>query len=218
MNPVRRYAFVPFIALSIIHVLFIAFGNDVMVAATKPLLMPMLLLGFLSAAPMANRFLVGLVVGGIVFSWAGDVLLQSPGDMGFLVGLGAFLVAHLFYIWAFLKLGTGKIRLWVWAYLIWYGALLALLVPGLGGLVVPVIAYGAVLGTMAILSTRVNAVVGWGGLLFLLSDSVLAMDRFMPGFALPAADVVIMTTYLIGEGLIAYGVVQALRATGSKPS
>lgn len=218
MNPVRRYAFVPFIALSVIHVLLIAFGNDGMVAATKPLLMPMLLLGFLSAAPMTHRLVVGLVVGGIVFSWAGDVLLQSPGDIGFLVGLGAFLVAHLFYITAFLKLGTGKVKLWVWAYLIWYGALLALLIPGLGSLVVPVILYGAVLGTMAILATRVNAVVGWGGLLFLVSDSILAMDRFMPGYALPASDVVIMTTYLIGEGLIAYGVVRALRALNAQQS
>lgn len=211
MNPVRRYAFVPFIALSVIHVLLIAASNDGMVAATKPLLMPMLLLGFLSAAPMTNRLIVGLVVGGIVFSWAGDVLLQSPGDIGFLVGLGAFLVAHVFYISAFLRLGTGKVKLWVWAYLVWFGALLALLIPGLGALVVPVIVYGLVLGTMAITATRVNAVVGWGGLLFLLSDSILAMDRFMPGYALPASDFVIMTTYLIGEGLIAYGVVRALR-------
>lgn len=216
MNPVKRYAFVPYIALSVIHVLLIAVGNDVMVAATKPLLMPMLLLGFLAAAPMANRLLVGLVIGGIVFSWLGDVLLQTPGDMGFVVGLGAFLLAHVFYIWAFLKLGTGSIKIWVWAYLIWYGALLALLVPGLGGLVVPVIVYGAVLGTMAVLSTRVNAVVGWGGLLFLVSDSVLALDRFMPGFALPAADAIIMTTYLIGEGLIVYGVVRALRARSAQ--
>lgn len=218
MNPVRRYAFLPFIALSVIHVLLIAFGNEAMVAASKPLLMPMLLLGFLSAAPMANRLIVGLIVGGIVASWAGDVLLQSPGSMGFLLGLGAFLVAHLFYIAAFLKLGSGKVKLWVWAYFVWYGALLALLIPGLGALVVPVIVYGAVLGTMAILSTRVNAVVGWGGLLFLLSDSILAMDRFMPGFALPASDFLIMLTYLIGEGLIAYGVVRALRAAGSQQS
>lgn len=211
MTPVRRYAFIPFVALSVIHILLIALGNDVMVAATKPLLMPMLLLGFLAAAPMVNRLIVGLIVGGIVASWAGDVLLQSPGSMGFLLGLAAFLVAHLFYIGAFLMLGTGRVKIWVWAYLMWYGALLALLSPGLGALVVPVIAYGAVLGTMAILSTRVNAVVGWGGLLFLLSDSILAMDRFMPGFALPASDFVIMTTYLVGEGLIAYGVVRALR-------
>lgn len=211
MTPVRRYAFIPFVALSVIHILLIALGNDVMVAATKPLLMPMLLLGFLAATPMVNRLIVGLIVGGIVASWAGDVLLQSPGSMGFLLGLAAFLVAHLFYIGAFLMLGTGRVKIWVWAYLMWYGALLALLSPGLGALVVPVIAYGAVLGTMAILSTRVNAVVGWGGLLFLLSDSILAMDRFMPGFALPASDFVIMTTYLVGEGLIAYGVVRALR-------
>lgn len=211
MTPVRRYAFIPFVALSVIHILLIALGNDVMVAATKPLLMPMLLLGFLAAAPMVNRLIVGLIVGGIVASWAGDVLLQSPGSMGFLLGLAAFLVAHLFYIGAFLMLGTGRVKIWVWAYLMWYGALLALLSPGLGALVVPVIAYGAALGTMAILSTRVNAVVGWGGLLFLLSDSILAMDRFMPGFALPASDFVIMTTYLVGEGLIVYGVVRALR-------
>lgn len=208
----RRYAFVPFIAISVFHLAMIVAGDSGFVAASKPLLMPLLLVGFLAAVPMSNRLIVGLVTGGIVASWAGDVLLQSPGSMGFLMGLGAFLIAHLFYITGFVKAGTGKPRLWAWAYLIWYAALVVVLVPGLGALAVPVIIYGGVLGTMALLATRVNALVGWGGMLFLASDSVLALDRFLPSFSLPATDLVIMTTYLVGEGLIAYGMVRKLRS------
>ena len=208
----RRYAFVPFIAISVFHVAMIVVGDSGFVAASKPLLMPLLLVGFLAAVPMTNRFIVGLVAGGIVASWAGDVLLQSPGSMGFLMGLGAFLIAHLFYITTFAKVGSGKPRIWAWAYIAWYLALVAILVPGLGALAVPVILYGAVLGTMAFLATRVNALVGWGGLLFLVSDTVLALDRFLPSFAMPSTDVVIMVTYLVGEGLIAYGMVRKLRS------
>lgn len=208
----RRYAFVPFIVISVFHLAMIVMGDSGFVAASKPLLMPLLLVGFLAAAPMTNRLVVGLVVGGIVASWAGDVLLQSPGNMGFLMGLGAFLVAHLFYITVFVKVGAGKARMWAWAYLLWYAALVVILVPGLGALAIPVIVYGAVLGTMAFLATRVNALVAWGGLFFLASDSVLALDRFLPSFAMPSSDLIIMTTYLLGEGLIAYGMVRKLRS------
>lgn len=207
----RSLAFVPYIAVSVAHLAFIIAGNGPLVSATKPLLMPALLLGLLLAAPRLKSGLVLIAALGIAFSWAGDVLLQSPAEVGFLVGLGAFLIAHLFYITAFVNVGTGRFSYWTAIYLVWYVVLLVLLIPHLGSLVAPVVAYGAVLGATAVLATRVNPVVAWGGALFLVSDTVLAVDRFLPSFALPGTDLIIMTTYLLGEGLIVYGLVVVLR-------
>ena len=94
----------------------------------------------------------------------------------------------------------------------WYVAFLALLGPHLGGLLVPVAVYGAVLGTMAALAGGRGGVIAVGGALFVVSDSVLALGRFLPGYEFALHDLVVMSTYLAAQGLIAWGVVAGLRA------
>ena len=47
--------------------------------------------------------------------------------------------------------------------------------------------------------------------LFVVSDSVLALGRFLPGYEFPPHDLVVMSTYLAAQGLIALGVVAMLR-------
>lgn len=209
---VRKYAWYPFLIVSLLHLVFIAVGSDQLVDASKPLLMPALLVALLLAAPKLRSAGVLLAALGIVFSWFGDVLLQSPAEIGFLLGLAAFLVAHLFYISTFIIVGSGKLSAWTALYLLWYVALLLVLVPQLGSLTMPVAVYGIVLGSAAVLATRVNAIAGWGAALFLISDSVLAVDRFAPLLSIPFVDFLIMATYLVGEGLIVLGIIAALRA------
>lgn len=208
----RKYAFIPFVIVSVLHLGFIALSNDALVGLSKPLLMPALLFGLLAAAPSVKNALVLIVGLGIVFSWFGDVLLQWPDSLGFILGLAAFLVAHVMYITAFVKTGSGRLPLWTSIYGLWYIVLLALLIPVLGSLTAPVIVYGAVLGAAAVLATRVSGVVAWGGALFLVSDSVLAMNKFLPSLEIPFVDFLIMATYLAGEGLIVFGLVAVLRS------
>ena len=64
-------------------------------------------------------------------------------------------------------------------------------------LLVPVLVYGACLGTMAVLSTGVNQVTAVGGALFLVSDGLIALDAFAPGFDLH------------GPGLLGHGDLRA---------
>src|SRR5262245_57831070 len=56
-----------------------------------------------------------LIVIGIVFSLAGDILLMLPSDQ-FLIGLICFLITHIFYIVAFLS--DSKFGRPIWPYVL----------------------------------------------------------------------------------------------------
>ena len=96
-------AFVPYGVVGVVHVAAlaaIALGVDAsaLVTATKPLLMPLLLLGFLLGVPAWRAGAARLGGAAIVLSWVGDVALMFPGDTAFLAGLGAFLAAHVCFV------------------------------------------------------------------------------------------------------------------------
>lgn len=206
-------AFTPFIVVTVVHLIAIAAGGDQLVAATKPLLMPALLIALLLGLPARRSIL--LVWGGLalVFSWLGDVLLQSPGDIGFLIGMGAFGLAHLAYI--ALNLGPLRTRRAPWwgiaVAALWWISLVTLLAPNLGGLLVPVAVYGLVLGTAAAAALGTSRLIATGAGVFLVSDTLLGLDRFLPGFSFGAVDLLIMFTYCLGQGLIIAGVVTVAR-------
>lgn len=150
-------------------------------------------LGLLGAARAGGAY-AWLTWIGLILGAAGDVLLQlmdcRPKDREpfFRAGLGAFLIGHVFYIVAFALLG----RVTGWAVLlaaVLFAALFLLQFPArmdLKGQKVPVYAYAAVISVMtafAVLSFGAGArgaLVGLGGLLFLVSDAILALIFFSP--------------------------------------
>ena len=149
-----------------------------------------------------------LLVVALVFSTLGDIALLGEGSGMFIVGLSGFLLAHLTYIAIFTGFGgTGRPRWWSVTYVAWFAVLMVILVPHLGALLVPVVGYGAVIAVMAITATRWSPLVIVGATLFLFSDSVLAVDRFVPDPGLWQPGLVIMLTYIAGQALIAWGLV-----------
>lgn len=150
-------------------------------------------LGLLGAARAGGAY-AWLTWIGLILGAAGDVLLQfmdcRPKDREpfFRAGLGAFLIGHVFYIVAFALLG----RVTGWAVLlaaVLFAALFLLQFPArmdLEGQKVPVYAYAAVISVMtafAVLSFGAGArgaLVGLGGILFLVSDAILALIFFSP--------------------------------------
>ena len=206
-------AFTPYIAVTVVHLLAIAAGPPELVAATKPLLMPTLLVALVLALPVRRSPL--LLWGGLalVFSWLGDVLLQNPGDIGFLIGMGAFGLAHLSYIALYLgPLRSGRIPAWGMVLgAVWWGGMVAVLAAWLGALLVPVAVYGLVLGAAAVSALATRPLVALGAAVFLVSDTLLALDRFLPGFSVLELDLEIMLAYCLGQGLIIAGVVTAAR-------
>ncbi|MBP5955238.1 lysoplasmalogenase [Pseudomonas anatoliensis] len=173
----------------------------------KPL--PVLaLLGWLHDAPPSDyRRWISL---GLIFSLLGDVLLAWPGDL-FVFGLGAFLVAHLAYLKAYLS-DCKRLALMPLVLALGVGAVLLgmLIASGLGPLLVPVIVYGTAISAMlwralARLGSDVpkrSALLAAGGALaFVFSDSVIGIDRFVAPFH--AAPYVIILSYWLGQWGIA---------------
>jgi uncharacterized membrane protein YhhN len=142
--------------------------------------------------PVSPHYFIA-VLAGILLSLVGDVFLMLPYDL-FVPGLVAFLLAHICYITAFVADSNLRQKLvGVAAFAAVGAANLYFLLPKLpAALIVPVLAYVAVLTTMAGLAVarawalrngdtqliRASRSAAIGGALFVLSDSLLAWDKF----------------------------------------
>lgn len=153
-----------------------------------------------------------LVIAGLVFSLAGDVFLMLSSDR-FMAGLASFLAAHLIFIAAFLCTAKQEISaVYLLPFLIGGGALFLLLQSHLGNLKAPVAVYICVISCMAwaalnrwLATEQPAAVLAFSGaLFFLLSDSLLAWDRFKTKFH--KARFYVLTTYFMAQWLIAFSI------------
>lgn len=180
----------------------------------KPLATALILaLAWRARPPVSPRYR-RRVLAGIAGSLAGDVLLMLPGDL-FVPGLLAFLFAHACFIAAFLGDSRFARPAWPLAACLGYGAAnLALLWGAIEApLRAPVIAYVTVLATMggqavARAWTRhgdtAASLAARGALMFMLSDSVLAWDRFRG--PLPLASLWVLAAYYLALWWIARSV------------
>ena len=137
-------------------------------------------LGFVGLAPSSGaRDSYGrLVLGGLVLSLAGDAILLSRERRAFLLGLLAFLGAHLAYAAAF-ALASRPRGLALLPLAAVSGVALRWLWPHLGSLRLPVSIYTTAITAMlwpALGSSRLE--VGCGALLFYLSDLLVARGAF----------------------------------------
>ncbi|WP_327314142.1 lysoplasmalogenase [Streptomyces sp. NBC_01235] len=193
----------------------LAVGLDTGHTVAKPLLMPLL------AAWAALRGAPRPLVAALLCGWGGDVLLLSEADPAFLAGMASFAAGHVCYLVLFARTHRPRARAVLLAPC--YGtaliATVALLWPGLpADLRLPVAVYSTLLTAMAYsATTRLGPVAGAGGLLFLLSDTLIATgvaDWPQP----PRPDLWIMLTYLVAQFLLVHGTLGALgerRATAT---
>ncbi|MBL0745062.1 lysoplasmalogenase [Chryseolinea lacunae] len=163
-----------------------------------------------------------LVLLAIFFSLAGDVLLMfdAGNELFFIFGLLAFLTSHLFYIFVYrqhqwpavedkLK-GIQKIRLAFPIVLAGTG-LMVVLYDALGPLKIPVMVYALVLVVMVLnalfrygrTSPKSFRLVFGGAVFFMLSDSLLAINKFLTPLANSATW--IMLTYIVAQYCIVSG-------------
>lgn len=160
------------------------------------------------AAGTHSEFYRWAVTVGLTFSLAGDVFLMWP-QHHFVKGLVCFLVAHVCYAVAFWSPGVWPASLGrAVPFAVVASILCAILAPGLGPLKGPVAVYAAALSVMAWQAAERACAGAAGGslacpgaLLFLLSDSVLALDRFRWPFRW--AEAVVLATYYAAQWLIA---------------
>jgi uncharacterized membrane protein YhhN len=154
-----------------------------------------------------------LVLAGLMLSLAGDVALLWP-QQGFVPGLVAFLIAHIVYTVAFTREHRFAAQpAALAAYALAAGAILAFLwghIPA--ALRIPVAGYVLALTIMAAQSAVVGLTTQgagrrralWlmlGGALFMASDTVLAVNRFV--LPLPAPGLWILAPYWAAQWCIA---------------
>lgn len=178
---------------------------------TKGLLMPLLLVTLLQSVPHAANRLTLVAAAAVVLSWLGDITIGT-----FLVGLSFFLLAQVVYTVLFGRL-KGRRRPWAWVVFAYCAALCVWLVPHTGSMAVPVVLYAVAIASMAFFAAGVNTVTFVGAAFFVLSDSLLAVNRFVGTVEVPYSDFLVMATYLLGQGLIVLGVSRRLRAMGERP-
>lgn len=217
----RRVLLGAYVVAAVAQVLAQALDLEALYLVSKPLLMP-LLLGFLVAsAPLEGR-LLRATAAALALSWLGDLALMPDGDVWFLVGLLAFLLAHVAYVAGFATTYAGspveRHKLVALPYAAWFLLLLVVLGPDLGAMLVPVAVYGVVLCTMAALATGVNATTAVGAAVFVVSDSTLAATALTDRFAFDGDGAVVMLTYCLGQLLIVLGVLAASARRVSEPA
>lgn len=130
-----------------------------------------------------------LLVAALALSALGDAFLSRDGDKAFLGGLGSFLAAHLAYAFLFVVAGSGLSAFTQTPWHIVAGLIMAvfaigmlrLLWPRIGpDLKVPVAVYVAAIFAMGVTAlTTGNPLVIAGAVLFMASDALLAIERFL---------------------------------------
>jgi uncharacterized membrane protein YhhN len=191
-----RRATVVFGALAAADALLAATGRDRLRRLTKPLLMPVLMAG--RDRPVQRA---------LAFGGAGDVALLGSSQAAFTAGLASFLAGHVAWIIALRQRpGGGCLRarpVLAAPHLAAFGALNVYLWKRTGDDRIPVVAYSATLLAMSLValdsgSPRTAA----GGALFLVSDTLLAVQKF-GGLHLPAHEGLVMATYSSAQALLA---------------
>jgi len=143
----------------------------------------------------------------LAFGAVGDVALLGGSDAAFSAGLASFLAGHVAWIIALRQRpGGGRLRArpaLAVPYLGAFGALNAYLWQRTGRDRISVIVYSAALLAMSLAALDSGSPKpAVGGALFLVSDSLLALEKF-GGLHLPAGEGLVMATYVSAQALLA---------------
>lgn len=211
--------------IGVCEVISEAFDLPLLRLLSKPFLMPVLMyMYYLASRDIMNRF-HKIMLSAFFFSWIGDLALMFTKEFpdSFLLGLGAFLITHLLYIISFLirdlpVKAVSFIRQKPWLvlpFLVLWALLFYVIKDNLNEMFVPVLVYSGVIMLMAVTALNRKTLVMrdsylqvfTGAMLFLFSDSCIALNKFTGLFGeyQNIAGIMIMVLYIAGQFLIANG-------------
>jgi uncharacterized membrane protein YhhN len=209
-----------FILFSLAYIIITLLGRADIAWYLKPFLLPFLMYWVYSFDSFPTKKILLLA---LTFSWIGDCILlfSDKGEMYFIVGLVAFLLSHLVYIAVFNKqikteINTNKFMFWsgIGIVLLYLLSMISLLIADLGDLKIPVIGYAITISVMLLYAFKgslnwakpSNFYILFGAILFVSSDSILAINKFHT--AIHLASFWIMVTYLSAQFCITFGILQ----------
>ncbi|MBC8884467.1 lysoplasmalogenase [Flavobacterium piscinae] len=194
-----------FAVIAICYLILLITNKEEMAWWLKPLLVPFLI----SIVAISDKFKTQkILLLALFFSWIGDVLLMftNKNVLFFISGLIVFLIAHLAFIFLFNKQNKNTTNKNYLQYIplvgIYLFAILSLLWSSLNEMKIPVTIYALVISIMLLMSIKAyfewkkpaNLLVLIGVLLFVISDSILAINKFYT--ILQFSSFLIMSTYL----------------------
>lgn len=222
----KKISLLAFVLVSIAELLAIIAGVEYLHLVSKPLIMIMLAFYYWFSTERSNRSTTVLLA--VAFSFLGDtILLFEPYDAVYFVpGLASFLLAHLFYIFAYRQHRNNEVASalqgiqrtrFAFPIILAVSGLIVILYPRLGSLRIPVIIYSLVIVVMVLsalfrygrTSSQSFRMVFGGAMLFMISDALLAINKFLQ--PLPHAALLIMITYIIAQFMIIKGLVEGTR-------
>jgi uncharacterized membrane protein YhhN len=189
---------IPLLVVSVTWLIWAEYkGRKDWVHVAKPLstLLVILVAALALTRPGVDGAYTAWILVGLAWSMVGDVALMFPSQRAFLIGLAAFLVAHVVYTLVFAiysgfqpaDLATGAILLVIAA------AVYRYLLPGLGRMKVPVAVYILIICLMVnravstlfgdVFSPAAAWLVAAGAFLFWISDLMLGINRFRRPFS-----------------------------------
>ncbi|MBC8221042.1 MAG: lysoplasmalogenase [Proteobacteria bacterium] len=206
---------VAIIVCAVLHILAEYKGAQRKVYLLKPLTMLLIVvMGLILLPEKLDWYHYALLIG-LLFSIGGDVALMWPSDK-FMLGLVSFLTGHIFYISGLISGIELSLSWYVWVPLIILGSGMFLgLRSGLGRMQIPVLLYILVILIMSgtawerhfQLELPQTYFALWGATLFILSDALLAWNRFRVKFK--SAQLFILGTYYTAQWALAISLSQS---------
>ena len=222
-----------FLVMSLIEVIAVTFGYEMIHFYLKPWLVPML--SFAVGLYLYNKRipagLITLIILALFFHTLGDIFLLFNGLSLFICGIVAFMIGHLFYITILQKeiksLAPEKLPV----SRVFIENFITIVIPVFMGIMLPqgniyftllVCLYAYVLLTIARLSLRWISYKIPGGkaaitgiLIFIISDGLIALHQFI-GIDFSFRHTAVMGTYLLAQALITFGLCRGVVATTSR--
>ncbi len=216
----KKYIFYLFWIIAWLDIIALIFNFGTVHFILKPFLIPVLIVAIFLFTHNTNGR--KKIIPALFFSFLGDVFLlfEYRNPLFFIVGLIGFLVTHLFYISWFRQLSISRKSLikdhpYLILVIITYTAsLLYLLMPGLRELKIPVILYAIIISIMLYMSFCISYSISKftrylilaGTISFVISDSLLALNKFYKPFSFAAP--IVMFTYCLAQYYIVKGFIR----------
>lgn len=191
----------------------------------KPLIMISIGGYFLLHSSGLNNNIIKVALFAFLFSLFGDSFLMfaNRGMIYFILGLASFLIAQVFYIFLFRQTITlsgkepflSKNRIYVAAFVLYGLVIYSLLFNHLDFVLkIAVFVYMAAILLMSVMALNrfktVSSIsfsfVFFGSILFVLSDTMIAMDKFLT--PIHNNGILVMSTYIAAQYLIMRGVLK----------
>jgi uncharacterized membrane protein YhhN len=214
----KYYSLIIFLIASAVEVALSIFYWQALHIFVKPLIMLGLIGHYVVMSPRRSS----LFISALAFCWMGDVLLlfEKMNPIFFVAGLTSFLAGHVVYLFCYRQLrhstytkellGSQKAR-FSFPLILMATGLVAILYPSLGVLKIPIMMYALAITLMAMnalfrfgrTGTKSFVFVLVGAVLFMVSDCVLAINKFKG--AIEGAGAIIMLTYCAAQFFIVEG-------------